>query len=120
MIGKRSQDPPEYTKTVSWDNPSTIPHYCVYKEDLSYLFLNNSSSVNTASQENLITAKVVSLEGDIKILKINKVLIDTGAIHYNLIKLDVVRKYKFKIFKLQKYSYVLNSRYRGEYTLCIS
>ena len=58
--------------------------------------------MNTASQENLITAKVVSLEGDIKILKINNVLIDTGAIHYNLIKLDVVRKYKFKIFKLKK------------------
>jgi hypothetical protein len=119
--GKRSHDPPENTKKVSWDKPSNIPPYCVYKDDLSYLFLNTSSFVETASQENVVTATAVSVDGDDKqILKTNKVLLDTGAIHYNYIKLDVVRKYKFKRFKLQKYSYVLNSRYRGEYTLCIS
>ena len=53
--GKRSNDHPEFTKKVCWGEPTTIPKYCVYKEDLTYLFLNQSPYVNTASQKNLIT-----------------------------------------------------------------
>ena len=68
--------------------------------------------MDTASQENIVTATAVSADGDNKqILKTKKVLLDTGAIHYNYIKLDVVRKNKFKRFKLQKNSYFLNTRY---------
>ena len=109
----------EFTKKVSFGETTTIPQYDIIKEDLSYLFLNQTFDVNTASQEQLITAEAVSSDDENKKLKTNKVLIDTGAIHYNFITLDIVRRFKLKRIKLIKSIFTSSIHGTEENTHCV-
>ena len=88
-------------KQVSFGDTITLPQYQIFQEDFNFLFLNTSSLL-ALQEEPLITAEAVSSEDQTKKFNSQKILIDSGAIHYNFIPLAFVRKYKLKRYKLQR------------------
>ena len=88
-------------KQVSFGDTITLPQYQIFQEDFNFLFLNTSSLL-ALQEEPVVTAEAVSSDDENKKINSQKILIDSGAIHYNFIPLAFVRKNKLKRYKLQR------------------
>ena len=86
----------------SFGDTMTLPQqYQIFQEDFNFLFLNTSSLL-ALQEEPVVTAEAVSSDDENKKINSQKILIDSGAIHYNFIPLAFVRKNKLKRYKLQR------------------
>ena len=76
-----------------------IPPDRIVHQDLTYLFYSSDRNIAT---EELVSGEWVSTTEETKHNRTTKILLDSGAINYNFISLDYVRKYKLRRFKLKQ------------------